>query len=158
MAGSEFGVTQNVSQTTALTGSLSFGNTATYTADVYFRQDTVAGGQSDLINVTGDATIAGTVIPVLHQLDRLQPLVLVNAGGVTADNGTTVVGTPVMSYEIGLNGPTGDGSSIDLIPHADFRMIGMTRNQTLTAKHAARVLSGQGTVAMGPMLALIANM
>ncbi|ASV83762.1 sperm-activating peptides family [Ochrobactrum quorumnocens] len=158
MAGSEFAVTQNVSQTTALTGSLSFTNTATYTADVYFRQDTASGGNSDLINVTGNATIAGTVIPVLHQLDRLQPLVLVNAGGVTADNGTTVVGTAVMSYEIGLNGPTGDGSSIDLIPHADFRMIGMNRNQTLTAEHAARVLSGQGSVAMGPMFALIANM
>ncbi|MBC2886317.1 autotransporter outer membrane beta-barrel domain-containing protein [Ochrobactrum sp. CM-21-5] len=158
MAGSEFAVTQNVSQTTALTGSLSFTNTATYTADVYFRQDTVSGGKSDLINVTGDATIAGTVMPVLHQLDRLQPLVLVNAGGVAANNGTTVVGTAVMSYEIGLNGPTGEGSSINLIPHADFRMTGMNSNQTLTAEHAARVLSGQGSVAMGPMFALIANM
>ncbi|MFD1200002.1 hypothetical protein ACFQ3K_17070 [Brucella gallinifaecis] len=158
MAGSEFAVTQNVSQTTALTGSLSFTNTATYTADVYFRQDTVSGGNSDLINVTGNATIAGTVIPVLHQLDRLQPLALVNASGATADDGATVVGTAVMSYEIGLNGPTGDGSSIDLIPHADFRMIGMNRNQTLTAEHAERVLSGQGSVAMGPIFALIANM
>ena len=158
MGSSEFAVTQNVSQTTLLTGSLNFGSTASYTADVYFRQDRASGGKSDLINVTGDATIAGTVIPVLHQLDRLQPLVLINADGVTANDGTTIIGSPVMRYEIGLNGPTGDGSTIDLIPYADFRMAGMNRNQTLTAEHAARVLQGQGSVNMGPMFALIANM
>ncbi|ELD9386533.1 autotransporter outer membrane beta-barrel domain-containing protein, partial [Salmonella enterica subsp. enterica serovar Benin] len=156
--GSEFSVTQNVSQTTALTGSLIFGNTATYTPDVYFRQDTTAGGKSDLINVTGDVTVAGTITPVLNQLDRLQPLVLINAGGVTRDNGTTVIGTPVMRYEIGLNDHTGDGSSVDLIPHADFKMAGMSRNQSLTAEHAIHVLSGHGTASMGPMFALIANM
>ncbi|EKM9602088.1 hypothetical protein PV619_005164, partial [Salmonella enterica] len=69
-SGSAFSVTQNVSQTTALTGSLIFGNTATYTPDVYFRQDTTTGGKSDLINATGDVTVAGTIIPVLNQLDR----------------------------------------------------------------------------------------
>ncbi|WP_217677245.1 autotransporter outer membrane beta-barrel domain-containing protein [Falsochrobactrum tianjinense] len=158
IAASDFQVTENVSQTTALNGSLSFSKTATYTADVYFRQDLAADGYTDLINVSGDATIAGTVYPVLHQLDRLQPLVLINADGVTANNGTTVVGTPVMSYEIGLNGPTGDGSTIDLIPHADFRMPGMNRNQTRTAEFIAHMLSGQGSVDMGPMFALIANM
>ena len=158
MAASDLRVTENVSQTTAVNGSLTFGSTAAYTADVYFRQDTAAGGASDLINVTGNAIIAGTVNPVLHQLDRLRPLVLIEAGGTTANAGTTVLGTAVMSYEIGLNGPTGDGSTIDLIPHADFHMPGMNRNQTNTAEHIARVLSGQGSTSMGPMFALIANM
>jgi len=95
---------------------------------------------------------------VLHLLERARPLVLIDAGGFTADNGTQVVGTPVISYEIGLNGPTGDGSTIDLIPHVDFRMSGMNRNQTLTAEHIGRVLAGQGSAGMGPIFALIANM
>jgi len=155
---SEFQVTSNVSQTTMLNGSISFGSTATYTPDVYFLQSGAAGGDSDLIIATEDATISGTVRPVLHRLDRALPLVLIDAGGLTADLGTQVIGTPVMSYSIGLNGPTGDGSTIDLMPTADFQMSGMNRNQTLAAQHINRVLTGQGSSAMGPMFALIANM
>src|SRR5690606_35237711 len=99
-----------------------------------------------------------TVRPVLQLLERALPLVLIDADGTTADNGTQVVGPPVITYQIGLNGPTGDGSTIDLVPHVDFRMPDMNRNQTLTAEHMARVLTGQGSVDMGPMFALIANM
>jgi hypothetical protein len=157
-SGADFDVTSNVSQTTDVTGSVLFGDTAVYTPDVYFRQDGASGGDSDLINVSGDATIAGTVRPVLQLLERAQPLVLINADGTTGDEGTTVVGTPVITYQIGLNGPTGDGSTIDLVPHVDFRMPDMNRNQTLTAEHMARVLTGEGSADMGRMFALIANM
>src|SRR5690606_17754338 len=86
------------------------------------------------------------------------PLVLIDADGTTADKGTEVIGTPVITYTIGLNGLTGDGSTIDLVPHVDFRMPDMNRNQTLTAQHMARVLTGKGSVDMGLMFALIANM
>lgn len=155
---SDLRVTSNVSQTTEVTGSLSFGRRATYTPDVYFLQSGAAGGASDLINVSKDATISGTVRPVLQMLERTLPLVLIDAGGVTADRNTTVIGTAVMSYEIGLNGATGDGSTIDLIAKADFQLPGMNRNQDLTAGHIGRVLAGRGSVQMGPMFALIANM
>ena len=154
----DFRLTEFVSQTTSVTGDLRFGGGATYTPDVYFRRDGAAGGDSDLIEVSGDATIAGTVRPVLHLLERTQPLVLIDTGGIAADAGTRVVGTPVVTYSIGLNGPTGDGSSIDLIARADFAIPGMNRNQRLTAQHVNRVLAGQGSAAMGPVFALIANM
>lgn len=155
---SDFQVSGNVSQTTAVTGSILFTGSSTYSPDVYFRVDGAAGGDSDLINVTGDATIAGTVRPLLRTLERNLPLVLIDAGGITADNGTQVIGTPVVSYAIGLNGQTGDGSTIDLIASIDFRMPGMNGSQQATANYFNDVLSGQGSAALGPLLAFIANM
>lgn len=155
---SQFGITQNVPQTTNVTGSLLFGSTAVYTVDVSFLTTGAVSGSSDLINVSGDAAIGGTVIPILNLLERIQPLVLIDAGGATADLGTTIPGTPVLTYSIGLNGPTGDGSTIDLNVAVDFTMPAMNRNQTNTALHINRVLNGFGTSRMGPVFGLIANL
>ncbi|WP_180900320.1 autotransporter outer membrane beta-barrel domain-containing protein [Martelella soudanensis] len=155
---SDFSVTENVSQTTTVNGSLVFGQTATYTPDVYFDEAGTAGGRSDLIKVTGKATLAGTIYPILNDLDRLGPLALITADGTLTNNGVTVVGTPVVSYKIGITTLPGGLSAIDLIPSANFQMPGMNRNQTLTAEHINRVLEGQGTAAMGDMFGLIANM
>ncbi|WP_157973462.1 autotransporter outer membrane beta-barrel domain-containing protein [Tropicimonas sp. IMCC34043] len=147
---SDIRVTQDVIQTTAVTGSLGFGSTATYTADVSF-----GGGDSDLINVSGDATIAGTLVPVLHELGNDKPITLIKAGGAVFDAGTTLVDTPVLSYSLSLDYAQG---TIDLDVDADFEMPGMNRNQTNTAAQINRVLSGQGSSDMAPMFALIANM
>ncbi|MBW7920843.1 MAG: autotransporter outer membrane beta-barrel domain-containing protein [Rubellimicrobium sp.] len=157
--GSEaFGVTTLVSQTTTVTGELKFTSTATYSPDVYFLQSGAYGGLSDLINVSGDATIAGTVKPQLRLLERTLPLVIIDTDGTSDDTGTTVIGTPVLTYTIGLNGPTGDGSTIDLLVSADFTMDGMTNNQRRTALQFNHILEGQGSQAMGPMFTLIALM
>ena len=149
---SDFAVTGNVSQTTYVSGSIVFGPTATYTADIYFRQNGSEG--SDLIIASGNATVDGTLKPVLHLLERAQPLTLIHAGGKTTNNGLEIIGTPVISYQIGLN----EDGSIKLIPEVDYRMTGMNRNQTLAAEHMARVLEGQGSAKMGPVFAVIANM
>ncbi|MZQ90904.1 hypothetical protein GVY41_17445 [Frigidibacter albus] len=156
-AAADFRVTNLVSQTTVVTGSAVFASTATYTPDVFFRQDLAYGGESDLIVVSADATMGGTIFPVLRILERAGPLVIVNAGGATFDSGTTVIGTPVLTYSIGLNGPTGDGSTIDLLVEADYRMSGMNGNQRRTAGHFNRILAGEGSAAMGPMFTLLAT-
>src|SRR5690606_10781525 len=96
---SDFAVTGNVSQTTYVSGSIVFGPTATYTADIYFRQNGSEG--SDLIIASGNATVDGTLKPVLHLLERAQPLTLIHAGGKTTNNGLEIIGTPVISYQIG---------------------------------------------------------
>ncbi len=158
MTATDLAVTRHVSETTNLTGSILFGATATYTPDVYFQADGAAGGKSDLIVASGNATIAGTVRPVLNLLERALPLVLIDAGGTVANNGTVVIGTPVLSYSIGLNGPTGDGSSIDLVVDPNFALPGMNRNERRTARHIDTVLEGGGSKNMGRLFALIANM
>ena len=154
---SQFRLTQNVSQTTELTGSLSFGRSATYTPDVYFRTDGAAGGDSDLIRVSGDATLSGTIRPVLQLLQRTAPLALIQAEGSAIDDSTRVVDTAVIDYSIDVS-RSGGISSINLLADADFAVAGSNRNQRLLGDHVGRVLAGQGSAQMGPMFALIANM
>ena len=147
----DFRVTNLVSQTTTLTGSLVFADTATYTPDVFYRQNG-ANDESDVIIVSGDATMGGTIFPVLHMLERTQPLVIVEAGGSTFDSGTTVIGTPVLTYSIDAT-----GGEVRLLVEADYKMSGMNGNQRRTAAHFNRILAGEGSAAMGPMFTLLAT-
>ncbi|WP_170430281.1 hypothetical protein [Ruegeria arenilitoris] len=148
----------NVSQTTNLTGSLAFGTTASSVFDVYFLTSGAAGGDSDLINVTGDATMGGTLLPQLNTLERALPLVIVNPDGVAADAGTTIQDTVVLDYSIGLNGSTSDGSSIDLVITPDYSTTNMNANQAAVGDYINQVLNGQGSAAQGELFALIGNM
>ncbi len=154
----DFSFTENVSQTTNVTGSLAFGGTATSTFDVYFRTTGISGGDSDLINVTRDATIGGTLVPRLNTLERALPLVIINPDGTAADAGTTIQDTVVLDYSIGLNGATSDGSSIDLVITPDYSTPRMNSNQTAIGDYINDVLNGRGTSEQGELLALIGNM
>ncbi|NOD95323.1 hypothetical protein GS636_21205 [Ruegeria sp. HKCCD4884] len=155
---SNFAFYGNVSQTLDLTGSLAFGNSATSTFDVYFLTSGVSGGRSDLVNVTGNATIGGTLTPQLNTLERALPLVIINPNGTAADAGTTIQDTVVLDYSIGLNGSTSDGSSIDLVVAPDYSTQGMNANQTAIGNYINQVLYGQGSAAQGELFALIGNM
>ena len=154
----DFTVAGNVNQTTTLTGSLGFGATATYTADVYFvQQDGSGRREGDLINASENAAMGGTLVPVLNTLEQARPYVLVDAGGNTADNGTTIQDTVVLDYEIGLNGSTGDGSTIDLTVSPGFATPTMNRNQAAVGDYIDDVLNGAGSQPMGRLFALIGN-
>ncbi len=158
LSADQLSVTQNVGQTTTLTGSVGFGSSATYVADVHFQTNGAAGGNSDLMLASTDATMGGTLVPVLHDYQRALPLVLIDADGATADNGTMIQDTVVIDYSIGLNGSTGDGSTIDLIATPDFSISGMTRNQTEVGDYINNVLSGSGSSSLGHLFALVGNM
>src|SRR5690606_29738040 len=106
---------------------------------------------------SGDASINGTIRPILQQLERSGPLVLISTGGTATDNGATVTGSVVMKYSIAVMNSAG-GGTIELVAEPDFHMPGMNRNQRLTSAYTERVLAGSGSVSMGPMFALIANM
>ncbi|WP_411958428.1 hypothetical protein [Paracoccus homiensis] len=153
----QFRLTQNVSQTTAVTGSLRFGRSAVYTADVYFRADGAAGDTGDLIRVSGDATLSGTIQPVLQLLESTGPLALIQANGAAFDNGTQVIDTAVIDYSIGIT-RAGGISSLNLLADANFAVAGVNRNQRAVGDHIDRVLAGAGSTEYGPLFALIANM
>ncbi len=158
VAASDFMIAGNVNQTTTLTGSLSFGATATYTADVYFLQQDGSGRrEGDLIIVSENATMGGELVPVLETLEQARPFVVVDVGGTAADAGTFIRDTIVLDYSIGLNGSTGDGSSIDLVVVPDFSTPGMTRNEAAVGDYINDVLNGAGSAEMGRTFALIAN-
>ena len=154
----QFVFTENVSQTTDLTGSLAFGSTATSTFEVNFLTTGASGGNSDLINVSGDATMGGTLITQLSTLERALPLVIINPEGTAADAGTQIQDTIVLDYSIGLNGRTSDGSSVDLVVTPNFWTPDMNSNQAAVGQYINRVLNGQGAAQQGRMLALIGNM
>ncbi|MCG7521810.1 autotransporter outer membrane beta-barrel domain-containing protein [Ruegeria sp. Ofav3-42] len=153
-----FTFSENVSQVTNVTGSLAFGATATSVFDVYFLTSGASGGRSDLINVSGDATMGGTLTPQLNTLQRALPLVIINPEGTASDAGTTIQDTVVLDYSIGLNGSTSDGSSIDLVITPDYSTPGMNANQAAIGDYINRVLNGQGSAAQGELFALIGNM
>ncbi|MDA7965324.1 hypothetical protein [Ruegeria sp.] len=155
---SDFTFAGNVSQTLDLTGSLDFGATATSTFDVYFLTSGASGGASDLVNVTGDASIGGTLTPQLNRLERALPLVIINPDGTASDAGTSIQDTVVLDYSIGLNGATSDGSSIDLVITPDYSTQGMNANQAAVGDYINQVLNGQGSVGQGAFLALVGNM
>ncbi|CUH45355.1 hypothetical protein RUM4293_04268 [Ruegeria atlantica] len=154
----DFVFTGNVSQTTNLTGSLAFGATASSTFDVYFLTTGASDGNSDLVNVSGDATMGGTLTPQLNTLQRALPLVIVNPNGTAADAGTTIQDTVVLDYSIGLNGSTSDGSSIDLVITPDYSTANMNANEAAVGDYINQVLNGQGSAAQGELFALIGNM
>src|SRR5690606_15045829 len=97
---SDFRLTENVSQVTTVTGSLTFGPTATYTPDVYYVVGAAPGEVGDWIDVSGSATINGTIRPILQELERSGNYVLITTGGDAADAGATVIGSVVMNYSI----------------------------------------------------------
>ncbi|RBW63287.1 autotransporter outer membrane beta-barrel domain-containing protein [Ruegeria sp. A3M17] len=154
----DFVFTGNVSQTTNLTGSLAFGATASSTFDAYFLTTGASGGNSDLVNVSGDATMGGTLTPQLNTLQRALPLVIINPNGTAADAGTTIQDTVVLDYSIGLNGSTSDGSSIDLVITPDYSTANMNANEAAVGDYINQVLNGQGSAAQGELFALIGNM
>jgi hypothetical protein len=154
---SDIRVTENVTQTTQVVGSLILGD-SDYTADVSFRKDRAAGVGSDLILVTGDATISGTVRPVLNLLERAEPLTLIHADGSADDNGTYIADTHVLDYSIIVTNSPDNSGVIALDVEPDFRIFGMNSNQTYTAGHINRVLDGSGSANMGRLFALVANM
>ncbi|WP_131726347.1 autotransporter outer membrane beta-barrel domain-containing protein [Ruegeria denitrificans] len=154
----DFTFSGNVSQTLDVTGSLAFGDTATSTFDVYFLTSGASGGNSDLVNVSGDATMGGTLLPQLNTLERALPLVIINPDETAADAGTTIEDTVVLDYSIGLNGSTSDGSSVDLVIAPDYSTQGMNANQEAIGDYINQVLNGQGSAAQGQLFALIGNM
>ncbi|WP_170379825.1 hypothetical protein [Ruegeria atlantica] len=158
VAASDFTFSGNVSQTLNLTGSLAFGATATSTFDVYFLTSGASGGNSDLVNATGNATMGGTLVPLLNTLERALPLVIINPDGTAADAGTLIEDTVVLDYSIGLNGSTSDGSSVDLVITPDYSTPGMNANQAAIGDYINQVLNGQGSAAQGQLFALIGNM
>lgn len=155
---SDFRVTENVIRTTDITGSLTFGSTATYTPDVSFGADGPAGSGSDLIRTSGDATLAGTIYPVLNLLQSTESVSLIEAGGRATNAGVTIPGTPVLTYSIEATNSPGNSGTLWLNVDADFTMPGMNRNQTNAAEHIATVLDGEGSADMAPLFGLIANM
>ncbi|WP_143534508.1 beta strand repeat-containing protein [Roseovarius albus] len=177
---SDFTFAGNVSQTTALNGSIAFGETAQSTFDVYFLTSGAAGGDSDLINATGNATMGGTMTPVLNTLERALPLVLINAEGTVADNGTEIQDTVVLDYSIALEGAqtpaasapalaafssasalsaaAASGGAVTLVVNPDFSTQNMNRNQAAVGDYINRVLTGQGSAEQGQLFALIGNM
>ncbi|WP_458789637.1 beta strand repeat-containing protein [Yoonia sp. MH D7] len=152
-----FGVAPLVYQTTKVNGNLTLGATADYIVDASFRQDGQAGVGSDLIDVTGDAIVNGTIRPVLHKLERALPLVIVDVDGLGFDAGAYVIDTALIDYSIGLNGSSGDGSSIDLVADVNFSTANMNLNQTNVGLYINDVLNGEGSAKLGDLFAVMAN-
>ena len=152
-----FSLTNHRAQTTDLEGSVELTGTSHFLIDAAYRVTGAAGDGGDLITATGSAEIGGLVTPTLLALERALPLTIIDPGLSSANNGAAVTDTVVIAYSIGLDGATGDGTTIDLIATPDFSIDGMTRNQAAAGDHINDVLNGDGSQSLGALFAYIGN-
>ncbi|MFO7854021.1 MAG: autotransporter outer membrane beta-barrel domain-containing protein, partial [Paracoccaceae bacterium] len=145
-------------QVTDLTGSLHLLPRSRFEVDAGFRVSGEPGEGSDLVRVSGSAAIDGTVAPTLVTLERALPLTIVDPVTGSVDAGAEVLDTATIDYSILLNGPTGDGVTIDLVARPDFSLDGMTANQAAVGEHVNSILTGEGSAALGRLFAFIGNM
>jgi hypothetical protein len=140
-----------------VTGSVELTDSSLFLVDASFRVTGAAGDGGDLITATGAGAIDGVVTPTLLSLERALPLVIIDPTTSSADNGAVVTDTVVIDYSIGLDGATGDGTTIDLLADVDFSIGGMTRNQRRAGDHINDILTGDGSESLGALFAFIGN-
>ncbi|MDO5604123.1 MAG: hypothetical protein Q4G25_03070, partial [Paracoccus sp. (in: a-proteobacteria)] len=177
----DYGFEQLISQTTDITGALVMGAESRYLMDARFLLGGRPGnGQSDLLLVSGDATMGGTLLLRMHTLERAVPLSIILAGGAVANSDTKVADTVFLDYEVALNaarpagvampthrgtkaalrqaGTADQGGTIDLIVTPRFKLEGMTRNEGEVGGHINAILNGDGSASLAPLFTLLGNM
>ena len=118
-----------VFQTTALTGNLVQGSAGKYTVDV-----NPATGQTDRINASGSAQLAGQVVvnPIATAIPTVTtPFTILHADGGVTDQGLTLAGadlfsSAVVTPELELLDP----NDLALLVAVDFAPPGLNGNQT----------------------------
>lgn len=68
----------------------------------------------------------------------------------SADAGVEVLDIATIDYSNRLNGPTGDGGTIDLVARPDVSLDGMTANQAAVGEHVDAIPTGEGSAACSP--------
>ncbi|MBI1683798.1 autotransporter outer membrane beta-barrel domain-containing protein [Caulobacter hibisci] len=108
---------------------------------------------SDRVNVTGDATVAGTGDVVLTWLENSKPVTLFATGGKATDAGLKITDTLAMDYRIETT-PT----AVQLAFTSHFDQGFLNRNGQALGKHMNSAISLGDSSGIGRLMALIGNL
>ena len=133
---------------TTLTGNLVQSSTGVLSVDI-----DPAHGASGLLRVTGTASLAGSVAPVLFSVQKGMTTVLTAANGLTIDPSFKGSSTPVFSFT-----PVVQGQSLAIITAAQFIQPGVagSATQQSVASYLQRVWDS-GSPGFGPGFAQLAG-
>ncbi len=140
---------------TRLAGSFQQTGSGQYVVDLNF-----GARSSDVLRVTGNADLAGKVVPNLLTFSRRAPaeLVLLSLGGLT-DSGIDVQDTAVIDY-----GVVFDGNEFKIeILDVDFGLGGgggggLTPNEEEVGEFLNTIVNGDGSASLGEFFAYLANL
>ena len=108
---------------------------------------------SDRVNVTGDATVAGTANITLTWLENNHPVPLFATGGKGIDEGLKVPGTIALNYKV-LSGTEG----IELAFDSNFGQRFLNANEQSLGHSMDSALQVGNAAGLGRLLALVGNL
>ncbi|MBW8880367.1 MAG: autotransporter outer membrane beta-barrel domain-containing protein, partial [Asticcacaulis sp.] len=108
---------------------------------------------SDRVNVTGNATVAGTGDVTLTWLENAAPVTLFATAGTATDNGLNIKDTLALDYRI-----VTDKDGVKLAFTSDFAQPFLNRNERELGHHMDSAISLGGSGGIGRLMALIGNL
>jgi outer membrane autotransporter protein len=138
-------------QTTALTGSVFQTASGRFAVDV-----NLANATADRLNVTGTATLAGSVVPQVTNIfgPTPQTFTILSAAGGTTNSGLTVQDSAVVNYE--LNYP--NASDVQLtVAGINFAPSGLTANEKAVGQDLQQAYTAGGG-GLSSLLTSLANL
>jgi hypothetical protein len=124
------------------------------TADGHLAFDVAFGPYaSDLVNVTGMATVDGTGDAILTWLENRDPVTLFATVGGGVDNGLIIADTIAVDFSI-----EADAMGIHLNLDTDFGIDSLNRNGRALGDHMDSAVDVGGSAGIGRLLALIGNL
>ncbi|MDE1988016.1 MAG: autotransporter domain-containing protein, partial [Alphaproteobacteria bacterium] len=133
--------------TVAVNGNFIQSATGTYDVDVGF-----GVSPSDTMNVTGNATVGGTISPHFTALMNVPDVLLTAAGNLT-DNGAATVGNTVVvhfSLDFGVH-------TLTLVPSANFAPAGLTGNESAVGGAFQSVWNAGGALPLASFMGYLGN-
>lgn len=116
-------------------------------------------GQADLINVTGTASLAGTLR--VNQINAgpapgFQEITILHADGGITDNGITIVNTGAITYSLLFPNPNDLALALGVM--VDFAPDGMNRNQTALGNNVNAIQAAGGSSAFQPVVTALSSL
>lgn len=116
-------------------------------------------GQADLINVSGTASLAGTlrVNPInAGPAPGFQEITILHADGGITDNGITIVNTGAITYSLLFPNPNDLALALGVM--VDFAPDGMNRNQTALGNNVNAIQAAGGSSAFQPVVTALSSL
>jgi hypothetical protein len=108
---------------------------------------------SDRVNVTGDATVAGTGDVILTWLENKNPVTLFATGGDGHDDGLQITDTLAIDFSV-----LADSAGVHLTLDTDFGQPFLNRNGRSLGRHMDSAITIGGSSGIGRLAALLGNL
>jgi hypothetical protein len=148
----DIGGTRSVA-TTALKGQFTQAATGTTAVDVR-----LGSGPSDLLTVSGTATLNGFVKPTILSLMPNKPVTILTATGALTNAGVTAINTPFITYGLDFNNIGGPGALVLTVAGVNFSNVpALSGNQRSLASYFQNIYASGGSPALAEAMGYLVS-